>query len=126
SIGLNAAGTITFLAGALGSPKITLNNASNIDILSQSLVRILGSGNAIFQFDTSTSITKLTMFGQTSGSAALGVAAAAGTPNPVLIPQTTGTSGQVLQTDGGSPNQQTSWVTAPGTAFPITVTAARS
>ena len=46
--------------------------------------------------------------GATSGSAALGVAAVAGTPNRVNLPTTTGVSGQFLKTDGGNP-QQTSW-----------------
>src|SRR6266403_4051053 len=54
-----------------------------------------------------TGTVKLT--GITSGSATIGVADAAGTPNKVLLPTTTGTSGYLLQTDGGNP-QQLSWV----------------
>jgi len=49
-----------------------------------------------------------TVEGATSGSATIGVAAVAGTPNQVNLPTTTGTNGQFLKTDGGSP-QQTSW-----------------
>ncbi len=48
--------------------------------------------------------------GKTSGNAIWGVADAAGTPNPVNFPTATGSNGQFLKTDGGSP-QQTSWAT---------------
>lgn len=50
----------------------------------------------------------LTLNGATSGSATIAVAAAAGTPSNINLPTTTGTAGQFLQTDGGTP-QQTSW-----------------
>jgi hypothetical protein len=46
--------------------------------------------------------------GSTSGSAGIGVAAAAGTPNAILLPTATGAGGSFLKTDGGTP-QQTSW-----------------
>lgn len=52
----------------------------------------------------------LTLNGSTSGGATLQVAAIAGTPNPLQLPITTGTAGQVLTTDGGNP-QQLSWQT---------------
>lgn len=52
----------------------------------------------------------LSLIGTTSGSANLGVANVAGTPNKINIPTATGTSGQFLQTDGGNP-QQASWAT---------------
>src|SRR6267142_1663727 len=52
--------------------------------------------------------------GVKSGSAALGVASVAGTPNRINVPVTTGTNGQVLTTDGGNP-QQTSWTTISST-----------
>ena len=48
--------------------------------------------------------------GITSGVAQLGVAPVAGTPARINLPTASGTSGQFLQTDGGSP-QQTSWTT---------------
>jgi hypothetical protein len=54
--------------------------------------------------------TPIQFNGTTSGSAQIGVAAVAGTPNELLLPTTTGTSGQVLSTNGGSP-QQLSWTT---------------
>src|SRR5882672_2057091 len=50
----------------------------------------------------------ISYLGRTSGSADLGVADVAGTPNRVNLPTTTGTNGQFLKTDGGNP-QQTSW-----------------
>jgi hypothetical protein len=46
--------------------------------------------------------------GTTSGLFCSGVAAAAGIPNPIIWPLTTGGANQVLKTDGGNP-QQTSW-----------------
>lgn len=48
--------------------------------------------------------------GLTSGSAEVGVADVAGTPNRINWPTATGTSGQVLTTNGANP-QQTSWTT---------------
>jgi hypothetical protein len=48
--------------------------------------------------------------GATSGSAIIGAAAIAGTPNRINLPTTTGTSGQVLTTNGANP-QQASWAT---------------
>lgn len=47
--------------------------------------------------------------GSTSGSAQIGVAAVAGTPNKINLPIATGAAGAVLQTDGANP-QQASWV----------------
>jgi hypothetical protein len=61
----------------------------------------------------------ITLIGSLSGQSAVGVAPAAGTPNPIFLPLTTGTSGQVLSTDGGTPNQQTSWVTPSTTATSV-------
>jgi len=58
----------------------------------------------------------VTLSGSTSGSAQVGTAAIAGTPARINLPTTTGTNGQFLKTDGGTP-QQTSWGTvAPGGA----------
>lgn len=61
-----------------------------------------------------------TAFGKSSGSATWGVADIAGTPNRINFPTTTGTSGQVLQTDGANP-QQTSWVTPSSSASSLTL-----
>ncbi len=56
--------------------------------------------------------------GSTSGSAKITVGAAAGTPADWVLPSTTGASGQVLSTNGGTP-QILSWVSAGG-SFPVT------
>jgi len=71
------------------------------------------TGSAKFIWTNSTNILtagyQLTLLGSTSGSASIGAAATAGTPQPMNLPTSTGTSGYVLATDGGSP-QQLSWV----------------
>lgn len=54
----------------------------------------------------------LVFTGLTSGSASIGVAAIAGTPNTINLPTTTGSANGVLQTDGGNP-QQASWTNTP-------------
>ena len=54
--------------------------------------------------------SKITIYGDTSGNASIQTAAAAGTPNPLQLPTTTGSSGQVMTTDGANP-QQLSWST---------------
>jgi hypothetical protein len=77
-----------------------------------------GPNNAAWQWQTDTGL--MTFAGATSGTASMGVAAVAGTPNPILLPTSTGTSGQVLTTDGANP-QQTSW-TGGGTGTSGTVT----
>jgi fibronectin-binding autotransporter adhesin len=73
-----------------------------------------GSGTNYFQSGATLGNT-LTFAGTSSGQASFGVAAAAGTPNTVLLPTTTGTNGQCLQTNGGSP-QQTSWASCGGSS----------
>jgi hypothetical protein len=59
---------------------------------------------------TNTAATQLNFVGATSGAASLGVTAIAGSPNRINLPISTGTAGQALVTNGGSP-QQTSWAT---------------
>lgn len=57
--------------------------------------------------------------GSTSGNASIGVAAAAGTPNKILLPTATGAANAVLVTNGANP-QQTSFTITPtltGTNF---------
>jgi hypothetical protein len=68
-----------------------------------------GGGDGVLQF-----------IGVTSGTASIGVPNAAGTPNQINLPTTTGTSGQVLQTDGNNP-QQSSWVSIGATNCPTCV-----
>lgn len=66
---------------------------------------------------TSGASGRLCFDGFTSGKACMSVPSVAGTPNTILFPTTTGTSGQVLSTNGANP-QQTSWITpASSTAF---------
>lgn len=55
----------------------------------------------------------LTFDGSSSGSATVGVAAVAGAPNKLVFPTATATPGDLLSSDGGTP-QQLSWV-APST-----------
>lgn len=52
----------------------------------------------------------MTLSGAASGAAKITVAAAAGSPADLVLPTATGVSGQVLQTNGGTP-QQLSWAT---------------
>lgn len=56
-------------------------------------------------------VTGITLRGFSSGLCVIGPASVAGTPNRINLPTTTGTSGQVLTTDGANP-QQTSWTNA--------------
>ena len=57
-----------------------------------------------------------TVVGSTSGSATIQAAAAQGTPQPIQLPLATGTAGQALTTDGGTP-QQLSWATTVASAY---------
>ncbi len=81
-----------------------------------SILTILNSSTVDFQMSARTGKTgvtgspRLIWKGRSSGQAVLKVADAAGTPNDIQLPTTTGTSGQNLQTDGANP-QVTSWVT---------------
>lgn len=56
----------------------------------------------------------VSIVGSTSGSAAIGTAAVAGTPHQMNLPTSTGSAGQVLTTDGGNP-QQLTWSSVSGT-----------
>jgi len=77
----------------------------------------LNGGNCIFCIDRTTGTTHtyapFYISGATSGRTIFQVAAAAGTPNPLQWPTTTGTSGQALTTNGANP-QQLSWTTISG------------
>lgn len=53
----------------------------------------------------------LNLFGSGTGVATIQAAPAQGSPNPIQLPTATGNPGDLLQTDGGNP-QQTSWFTA--------------
>lgn len=83
---------------------------------------VSGSFNAISIGANGTpSTNQLKLNGSTSGSAILGVASAAGSPNEIDLPTTTGTTGQVLKTDGANP-QQTSWTSTIPTVATIDLT----
>jgi len=62
---------------------------------------------------TAVDTTGLTIGGTTSGQAALGVPAVAGSMK-LLLPTSNGSAGQMLSTDGGSPIAQASWITPSG------------
>jgi hypothetical protein len=100
-----------------------LETGSTIGISAASGVTITSLAGSI-GIGSAGASTGIVLNGFTSGSAVIGPAAVAGTPNRINLPVTTGTSGQVLTTDGGNP-QQTSWTTLGGvtniaTASPIT------
>src|SRR5438093_11835792 len=67
------------------------------------------TGNVLYLGNVGLGSGIIRVLGNTSGSADLSVAAVAGSPNTINLPTTTGTAGQVLSTNGASP-QQTSWV----------------
>jgi hypothetical protein len=110
--GANGA-ALTFYTGASISP--FGNGSAILDIFASggsphvfAVTADQGAGDkGYFSIDPFTNA--ITFGGDVSGSAAIGTATAAGTPNKINLPTTTGTAGQVLQTDGGNP-QQTSWV----------------
>jgi trimeric autotransporter adhesin len=88
SLQLGSTGTLT-----ISSPNINTVGVSELDLGTAAV----GSGI-------------LGLVGSTSGSAKIQVAAAAGTPNPLQLPTTTGSAGQPLVTNGANP-QQLSWST---------------
>lgn len=79
-----------------------LNGSTNTASLDTTAMLTLGLAG--------TTTGSLKFVGTTSGSATVGVAAAAGTPARLDLPTATGGSGTVLSSDGGTP-QQLSWVT---------------
>jgi hypothetical protein len=79
----------------------------------------LNIGNSTNHSTTTLMMGSLILAGATSGEAAIQVAATAGTPNPLQLPLTTGTAGQVITTDGNNP-QQLSWGTPTGFSNPMT------
>lgn len=90
---------------------VTLNPNAGVQIFTDAsapfeLAQTVGGGSAPpLQWD-----------GATSGSAQIGVAAVAGTPNRMNLPLTTGAAGSFLQTNGANP-QQLSWVTLTSTTL---------
>lgn len=113
-------GTIVLQNGS--GETLTLGNDT---ALATSLFRILGptlTHGLVTLGENSIFTGKLTFAGSTSGNASISVADAAGTPNTLLFPTSTGIAGQLMSTDGGNP-QQLSWLTF---QLPITKTAIAS
>ncbi len=70
-----------------------------------------GNSGAYIQLGGPVAISgDINFLGSSSGSAIIQVAAAAGTPNPLTLPKSTGAAGSLLTTDGANP-QQTAWET---------------
>jgi len=118
-------GTLSSLTGSTGSliksgsnvitvgpASISVSAVGNpIGISTQNLGLVSGGGALSLGFAGAGSSGGVNLFGLTSGSASLGVAAVAGTPNPINLPTTTGTAGGLWTTDGGNP-QITSWTSS--------------
>jgi hypothetical protein len=103
--GLSAGNTIGLLAGETGATIVL--QSKNLNAASANGELDLGANVASFG-------GVLGLLGATSGTAKIQVAAVAGTPNPLQLPTATGTSGQVLSTNGANP-QVLSWIAAGGT-----------
>jgi hypothetical protein len=85
-------------------------NSTPTAILSGFTSNVISFGNTGGGSSLGVAVPLFTVEGATSGSATVGAAAIAGTPNQINLPTTTGTSGQVLTTNGANP-QQASWAT---------------
>lgn len=105
SAGVNSAGTAAGFNALVGPTKLGLQQHAasgfQLDVLGS--VRLQAAAGAAL----------LDLFGSTSGHAQIGAAAAAGTPNMMLLPTSTGANGTCLSTDGGSP-QQLTWIVCGG------------
>ncbi len=89
--------------------------------LAPSSVTVDGGGNLAAPGSVTTggaASGSVALSGAASGGAKITVAAAAGAPADLVLPTQTGLAGQVLQTNGGSP-QQLSWVTQGGEATSV-------
>jgi hypothetical protein len=111
-------GTVTHTAGALTATAIVTGNGAGDIQTACPTCTLSASGNESIPGTLSTGVGggasgSVTLTGSTSGSATVQAAAVQGTPNPVQLPTTTGTAGQVLSTNGANP-QQLSWITGGG------------
>jgi hypothetical protein len=126
SISMNSAGTSIVTGADSGAIGLPSSGTASV-LISPGAGKIVSIGSLAtfrtFQYNDVTGYT--TWNGATSGGAAIGVASAAGTPNPILLPIAAGAAGTFLQTDGGNP-QQTSWVAAGGTTLVASGTATLS
>lgn len=102
SAGVNSAGTAagfnTFQGPSAFGVATQATSGYQVDVTGK--VRIKGAAAGAF----------IDFIGSTSGTAGIGVAAAAGTPSPLLLPNSTGGANNVLKTDGNGTAQQLSWV----------------
>jgi hypothetical protein len=101
-----AAGSLTSTALVTGGGGTTIQTPSATATLDTS--GNLGTPGSVTTGVGGATTGSITFSGGTSGSAAITVAAVAGTPNPLALPTTSGTNGQKLTTNGANP-QQLSW-----------------
>ena len=114
--GMSVAPTSSSQVGlAVNNPSGTSADIEDFQVNGATKAKVDNSGNGTFASVTTNGANSgsITFNGSTSGSATITVAAAAGTPNSLQLPTTTGTAGQVLSTDGGNP-QQLSWINVGG------------
>lgn len=122
----------TAMAGGNGSGNMVNSGASMVNALPRftdtggmalapSSVTVDSGGNLAAPGSVTTGGTasgSVALNGSVSGGAKITVAAAAGAPADLVLPIQTGMTGQVLQTNGGSP-QQLSWVAQSGEATSV-------
>lgn len=107
------------VAAAAGTPNklvlpVSTATANNLLVSDGGNPQQLSWSTGMTYSSNTLTLPALKFSGATSGSATIGAASIAGTPNRINLPTTNGTVGQVLTTDGGNP-QQTSWTTISGT-----------
>lgn len=100
-----SSGSLTSTALVTGGGTTTLQTPSGASTLNS-------SGNMSLAGTLTVAGAAITINNGVSGTATIR-AASSGTPEPIVLPTSTGTNGQVLTTDGGSP-QQLSWTTPAG------------
>lgn len=112
--GGGGSGTVTHTGTLTANALVTGNGGADIKTPSATTTldasgNLSTPGTGVFGAGGGTS-GSITLSGSSTGSAAIQVAAAAGTPNPLQLPIATGGASQCLQTDGGNP-QQLTWQT---------------
>jgi hypothetical protein len=103
--------TSVTLTASNATAQLTLGSATLTDVDSNTLVRLGFTSGAVQVGGTGSATGSLNFKGLSSGTANLGVAAVAGTPNPIQLPTTTGTAGGLWTTNGANP-QVTSWTSS--------------
>lgn len=122
---LQTAGNLQFLMDDIGGNiaistqeastfQVALNSSSSFSTTNDgSSVSTVFFGSFTIEKDLFNNPPVMSFSGVTSGVATIGAASIAGNPNKMNLPTSTGTNGQFLSTDGGSP-QQLSWQTVSG------------